>query len=177
MLYVIFSDPPYITSCKDNIVEEGSSLFWQCSANGSEPLSTSWHRGNNTAVVQSGKSLTISNVSRADGGLYTFKASNGEGCAAASKTVQLDVQCKYIDSAEVSLRESLQGVLVLKGGFAPPLKHCKCCLYLFVVVVVLFLLCAYVYVRNLIVLLLIATSSLLSFIFVENKIVVIIIII
>ena len=96
MFYVIFSDPPHITSCKDSIVEEGSSLFWQCSANGSEPLTTSWHRGNNMELLKSGQSLTIAIVSRTDGGTYTFKASNGEGCAAAIKTVQLDVQCEYI---------------------------------------------------------------------------------
>ena len=83
----------------EKTVHEGSNLRLTCEASGKPDVNVTWTKekpGNqgNTGVLQVGKVLTITKVSRNDLGTFNCTAYNGFG-EADSQTVHVNVTCEY----------------------------------------------------------------------------------
>ena len=82
---------------------EGANATFSCNATGDPAPTISWTKGG-SLINTSGdsrisfgadnKTLTITNVSRADSGQYRCVANNSVGNETTSDTATLDVQCK-----------------------------------------------------------------------------------
>ena len=83
----------------EQTVHEGSNLQLTCEASGKPEVNITWTKektGNqgNTGVLQEGKVLTITKISRNDSGTFNCTAYNGFG-EADSQRVHVNVTCEY----------------------------------------------------------------------------------
>ena len=82
----------------EQTVLEGGNLQLTCEASGKPEANITWTKektGNHgNSVLQVGKVLTITKVSRNDSGTFNCTAYNGFG-EADSQTVHVDVTCEY----------------------------------------------------------------------------------
>ena len=82
----------------EQTVLEGGNLQLTCEASGKPEANITWTKektGNHgNSVLQEGKVLTITKVSRNDSGTFNCTAYNGFG-EADSQTVLVDVTCEY----------------------------------------------------------------------------------
>lgn len=104
----LLTDPPEFTPhSQDASKSEGDNVTLSCNATGNPAPTISWFINgfavdtsiNNSRISFSGnqKHLTITNLSRTDGGKYRCKANNRVGNRtyfSASDVATLDVQCK-----------------------------------------------------------------------------------
>jgi len=99
------TDKPEITTHPQGVTpKEGNNVTVSCSAIGNPSPSITWTK--NGSIISTAadsritfgadnKTLTITNVSRADSGQYKCVASNGLG-KATSSAATMDVQCMFI---------------------------------------------------------------------------------
>ena len=76
------TDHPYITSKGPHVhqVQEGSLTSYPCPIDGNPPPDFKWYRGKGTSrLINSGKNLSISEMSSSDSGWYTCHATNKLG--------------------------------------------------------------------------------------------------
>ena len=82
----------------EQTILEGGNLQLTCEASGKPEATITWTKektGNHgNSVLQEGKVLTITKVSRNDSGTFNCTAYNGFG-EADSQTVHLNVTCEY----------------------------------------------------------------------------------
>ena len=86
-------------------VPEGDNLHLTCEALSQVEPNITWTKekpGNqgNTGVVQVGKVLTITNISRTDAGIFTCTAYNGFG-KPENQTVYVNVICEYVPKKNI----------------------------------------------------------------------------
>lgn len=85
------------TRPRNHAVEEGRTVILFCNASSSHGLAVKieWSKVENRSIsFPNGKSLTLVNVNRGDGGVYECKASNGQAKPATARAV-VNVLCKY----------------------------------------------------------------------------------
>ena len=103
MFYFLIIVAPEITKHPQNAtVTEGENVTLSCNATGNPASSISWTK-NGSAISTSGdprisfgvdnKQMTITNVSRSDGGQYRCEVNNSNGTV-TSNAATLEIQCK-----------------------------------------------------------------------------------
>ena len=101
MIFVTSGPPVLETNLKNETVNEGSKVTFQCNATGNPSPTLSWTKdgnlinqsSNNIVFSQDSQTLTINNVQRNDAGFYVCNATNNVNYVSASG--HLNVQCKY----------------------------------------------------------------------------------
>ena len=91
--------PQFVTKPTRTITEEGRNVTWTCSATGKPRPRITWSKARGAlpseSVVTEDGSLTLTNVTKADGGLYTCHADNLLGRVTASEQLVVFSALKF----------------------------------------------------------------------------------
>ena len=79
---------------QDKSVIKGNSIDLFCNASGFPEPSISWRKAGNNTVISMDNTLTLSQTSTNDAGLYVCTVVNLKG--SVSTNASIDVHCKYI---------------------------------------------------------------------------------
>ena len=101
VISVTTGPPVFKIKPKNEIVNEGSNVTFQCNATSNPSPTLSWTKdgnainqsSNNIILSQDSPTFTINNVRRNDAGIYVCNATNNVNSVSAS--AYLNVQCKY----------------------------------------------------------------------------------
>ena len=96
-----------------NNVIEGGNVSLNCNATGKSAPNVAWTRRSDNSLIASSGATVLTNIRRADSGLYYCLAWNGIG-ANASGNVNIDVLCEYLGKWEIT--QSEVKILMPTGG-------------------------------------------------------------
>ena len=123
MISVTTGPPVFEIKPKNEIVNEGSNVTFQCNATSNPSPTLSWTKdgnainqsSNNIILSQDSQTLTINNVRRNDAGIYVCNATNNVNYVSTS--AYLKVQCKYEARIQTSFLTplSVRNEPIMKG--------------------------------------------------------------
>ena len=99
ILFFFSVAPQFVTKPTRTIIEEGRNVTWTCSATGKPRPRITWSKARGAlpseSVVTEDGSLTLTNITKADGGLYTCHADNLLGRVTASEQLMVFSALKF----------------------------------------------------------------------------------
>lgn len=108
------SDSPevMVTSLKN--VVEGDNVSLNCNATGNPAPNVAWIRRSDNSLIASSGTAVLTNIRRADSGIFYCLAWNGIG-ANASGNVTIDILCEYLGKWKIT-RTEVKILIPTDGG-------------------------------------------------------------